>query len=398
MIEANSFDLSRDAPAELSNGLTIHYMGGTITAENAHGRQRQPRGSRQRDVHGAGRHGPGRERRGRRDGRDARVLERELRPAETSGARLGRSGQARDGGVHVRRQRAVHDVPGRQSFLGAARARYFIRHERGTRHRARREARFQRRADPLLAVLLVSDRRPAQERLPDPEYRPARSHRTRSVGAVLLQHRAEPRRHRATALHEQARRPGAQRVSLPDAGDHGAAELRISAERRRDPRDSSIHRLSSADSLRRRLAAQRRHRGRVGRDIFRGSRPQPRGREPDALEPVRRSDLLRARVVIADARPGLSDARLDAHGRRAPVPASAADGVRGALARPANRLRCRDRARELRSQRRRNGLAARLDGRVQHAVRALGHVSHAGCRVAPDELLARPRHARARRG
>ena len=35
VIEANSFDLSRDAPAELSNGLTIRYMGGTITAENA---------------------------------------------------------------------------------------------------------------------------------------------------------------------------------------------------------------------------------------------------------------------------------------------------------------------------------------------------------------------------
>jgi lipopolysaccharide assembly outer membrane protein LptD (OstA) len=34
-IEANSFQLSRDAPAELSNGLTIRYMGGTITAENA---------------------------------------------------------------------------------------------------------------------------------------------------------------------------------------------------------------------------------------------------------------------------------------------------------------------------------------------------------------------------
>src|SRR4051812_35904344 len=34
-IEANSFQLSRDAPAELSNGLTIRYMGGTITAESA---------------------------------------------------------------------------------------------------------------------------------------------------------------------------------------------------------------------------------------------------------------------------------------------------------------------------------------------------------------------------
>jgi len=38
VIEANSFDLSRDAPAELSNGLTIRYMGGTITAGNRTGR------------------------------------------------------------------------------------------------------------------------------------------------------------------------------------------------------------------------------------------------------------------------------------------------------------------------------------------------------------------------
>ncbi len=34
-VEANGFELSRDAPAEFSNGVTIHYMGGTITTENA---------------------------------------------------------------------------------------------------------------------------------------------------------------------------------------------------------------------------------------------------------------------------------------------------------------------------------------------------------------------------
>jgi LPS-assembly protein len=34
-IEANGFELNRDAPAEFSNGVTIHYMGGTITAESA---------------------------------------------------------------------------------------------------------------------------------------------------------------------------------------------------------------------------------------------------------------------------------------------------------------------------------------------------------------------------
>ena len=34
-VEANGFELNRDAPAEFSNGVTIHYMGGTITAESA---------------------------------------------------------------------------------------------------------------------------------------------------------------------------------------------------------------------------------------------------------------------------------------------------------------------------------------------------------------------------
>ena len=82
---------------------------------------------------------------------------------------------------------------------------------------------------------------------------------------------------------------------------------------------------------------------------------------------------------------------------RASVRARAADGVRRPLARPALDVRLEHRARELRSQRRHDGLAARLDAGGQPALRARRHVPDAGHRAAPDELLARQSGAGRRR-
>ena len=98
---------------------------------------------------------------------------------------------------------------------------------------------------------------------------------------------------------------------------------------------------------------------------------------------------------VLDAGAGLSDHRHAAHRGAAALRALAADGVQRPLARPALAFDSEHRARELRSQRRRHGLAARFHARGQHAVRALGHVSDAGRRAGARPTTGSTTQARA---
>ena len=99
------------------------------------------------------------------------------------------------------------------------------------------------------------------------------------------------------------------------------------------------------------------------RCLFRGPRQHLERHEPDALEPLPRSHVLRAELVSADALAELSDHRSRVDGRRASVRARAANGVRRPLARTPLDVRLEHGAGELRSQRRHDRLAARFDAK-----------------------------------
>ena len=217
---------------------------------------------------------------------------------------------------------------------------------------------------------------------------------------VLLEPRAELRPDARAALHERARHAGAQRLPLSHAEQPRRFRLRVLARRRRDatrraatPICSTSRCSARSDQLEVLAGFEE-----VSDDAyFEDLGSSLERHEPDALEPLPRSHVLRAELVAADALAELSDHRSRVDGRRTSVRARAANGVRRPLARTPLDVRLEHGARELRSQRRHDRLAARLDPGGELALRARRHVLDAGGRVPPNELLDRQSGAGRRR-
>ncbi len=158
------------------------------------------------------------------------------------------------------------------------------------RLRARRHAGLRRRAVLLAAVPEISARQRARVRLPVPEGWLQRPARLRLRPALLLQSRAELRRHAGAARDDRARGDARRTVSLPVLGEQARARLQLCAARQAGIRrvQRLCHRTSGhpsgANSRPTRFPAPARH-DRVLRELGRGDQHQPRVRPvlPDRL-------------------------------------------------------------------------------------------------------------------
>ncbi len=210
---------------------------------------------------------------------------------------------------------ALHDLPGGQHRLGAARVQHRDRPEDAAGQGPQRARRPQGRADPLHAGDLVSRRRRAQVRLPVPVVRQLRQERLRDRRSVLLQPRAELRPD-ADALPALAPRLRPRHgLPLPDRTQprqvrHGLPAGRRPRQQRPPPVDAR-----APDRFHRSPAARCRPRGRERQPLFRGFRPRP-GRHQHHL-PRSPGAALLARRWLATRRPraGLPGDRR--HGRPA---------------------------------------------------------------------------------
>ena len=274
------------------------------------------------------------------------------------------------------------------------------RRQRRRRHGARRQARLQGRADSLRPLLHLPDQRRAQERFPDARHQQRDRTGFDSDRALLPEPRAELRPDARAALHEQARHSAAQRLplSLPNSrGDFGFEYLPDDDETQTTRRYANLQHESLFGG-RDQLEVLARHRRSLGRRLLRGLRQQPERHEPNAPEPLRRSHVLRAELVAADARSELSNDRSRAHGRRASVRArrrrwcSAAAGSDSLLVFDSNT--------ELVNFDRNVGTTGwRFDSTQELSLRFARrrHVPDAGDRAAANELLARQSGAGRRR-
>ena len=206
----------------------------------------------------------------------------------------------------------------------------------------------------------------AQERLPDARHQQARPHGLRFGRAVLPEPRAELRLDARAALHERARHTGAQRLSLPAC--RTAAAISASSTCPTTTRPNTTRRYAN-------LQHESLFGGSDQLEVLAGSKRSPTtptSRISAAALSVTSQTHLNRFVDLTFYAPNwslltrvaeLSDDRSRAHGRRTSVRARAADGVRRPLARQPLDVRLEHGARELRSQRRHDRLAARLDAR-----------------------------------
>ena len=122
-----------------------------------------------------------------------------------AGPRRRRAAALPGAGPLPRRAGELHDLRPGQRRLVHPRARARHRQEPQRRRRARREPRLPRPDDLLYAVHLVPAAAAAQVGLPHAALRQLDVDRRRADGALLLEHRAQPRRDDLPAHHEQAR-------------------------------------------------------------------------------------------------------------------------------------------------------------------------------------------------
>ena len=205
-------------------------------------------------------------------------------------------------------------------------------------------ARIPRRADPLHAVDLVSGRRPAQVGPAVPDHRQQQPHRHAGRGAVLLEPRAELRRHahqrwyssRGVRLDPELRY--LERATR--AASSTSSTWCTTSETRRGPQR---RRLAARHALRTAHAAAGRRRQRQRQRLFRGFRCRLRRHERHLRRIATSNCGTTWRLVVQRPRAGLPGHRPRTRWtpRRAVPHRAAADGAR-ALARPA-RAACRAR-------------------------------------------------------
>ena len=239
----------------------------------------------------------------------------------------------------------------------------------------------------------------AQERLSHARHQQARPHGLRSDRALLPEPRAELRPDARAALHERARHAGAQRLPLSLAEQPRRFRLRVLARRRRDEHDAPLRQSCSTSRCSACATSWRCW------PESKKSPTTPISRTSAAALSVTSQTHLNRFLDLTFFAPNWSLlTRLQNYQTIDPVLTDAErpyERVPQMLfgGRWLGRLLMFDSehgARELRSQRRHDGLAARLDAGGEPALRARRHVPDAGRRAPPNELL--DRQSRAGRG